>query len=633
MGWTQHAVTLDLSQQWAMSRKRIWILLQPADWKSGPLPAWPTCHPQMTIGDLLPTWRSWPDHEEQQLALSPREIQMYTNTKYGHDRRILAPHDVAPTTLHSYSVALQACPCGCRDTAFATDSLESRGLRGYFVPSQVTGQPRFLHPKELSVLLTIPADMSHGEHLRSSNCLLGLIAAPLQSLWIYAHLVKSASQHFRNLAYIEPTVCLRTFKQLLRQQAGTMCLDESPQLTHLTIQVQDEPPIHIVAPTSATVGHFLAAETITLDWGHSQHLSVGANSLAPSQALKHLTGTVCLFRPSKRQRTSPPLGHLVIGIVHQDQCLVEILTAGSFLFDALASANLPQVKWVLTEDGKCYGADYRVWHSQRFHTLAEDTFPAKPPGGHPAGSADSSTAGLSASTLHQVLQSLLANIPDQVSPPWLLPPLALAQADMTALLQDIERQQAASWHDSAGHLFMPLEWDGHWTLLEGDLQPSGIQWRHFDGLRAAPPPKLHQFLIVLSQALGEPFQSLRHQVVIRQPSPDSCGTVVVAHFCHQIGLCGQFGPQQIQQLHHALQRHDNAHGPRACGNNDQLSQLAALLASKGGPSPSSHTTGTRGTTCPRHHQHSAGTTKQEPLAGPEGRDNTSWEGSPAAHTC
>ena len=89
------------------------------------------------------------------------EFLAYSNPEFGSDKRLLDFSDVANTFLHSYGNALMSCPCNCRQSGFSRQSLERKGLRGCFVQSRVHHNPRYLHPRELGLLLGLPNSVQY----------------------------------------------------------------------------------------------------------------------------------------------------------------------------------------------------------------------------------------------------------------------------------------------------------------------------------------------------------------------------------------------------------------------------------------------------------------------------------------
>ena len=142
---------------------------------------WPHLRPRPTVGDVLPELPVWPATAEQQLAWTSEELAKFLN-----------PEDTAPTALHSCGNSLGPCPCGCRQQELSEAKLLSGGLRGVGVMSAVLDAPRHLHPAEVALLNSLPLTFRLPLDLKAGLCLIGLISAPLQSLWIYAQVLSWA---------------------------------------------------------------------------------------------------------------------------------------------------------------------------------------------------------------------------------------------------------------------------------------------------------------------------------------------------------------------------------------------------------------------------------------------------------
>lgn len=211
---------LSLEDQWPMRRKRWWTLLTPKHWGIDSLPDWPKTDDMTCISCLLRSWGVWDIQHEHQLLLSVNEFAHYSDPRYGSDNRFLALSDKAPTVLHSYGNALSSCPCGCRAAKFSDASLLSKGLRGFFIKSERWNQPRFLHPKELALLLTLPLSFNSPLPVRATLAMLGLVAAPLQMLWVWTHLLQGAYRTGILSVDIDPLSILDQYKSELRRQVA-----------------------------------------------------------------------------------------------------------------------------------------------------------------------------------------------------------------------------------------------------------------------------------------------------------------------------------------------------------------------------------------------------------------------------
>ena len=569
------------------------VVHSPQQWHKFEFKAWEKGAP-MRISDVLPRWGEWQCHEELDLQLSAQELSYYLNKSYGRDRRLLETHETAPTTLHSYSVALEGCPCGCRAEKFTDRSLAQKGLRGFFVHSTYTRQPRFLHPTEHAILLSVPPTMDFGTAPRAANCLLGLVAAPLQCLWAFSHLVMGAAKEISTLAYIQPSRIIQDYKTVIMLQTKEVIYGEVDIPRPLTIQMEDGQELHLLSPMHATVANLIHAERITLTWGDTARISEGCLLLPAEFNLSQMADTqISLQHRPKRQKTDIPIGTLVVGIVHEEQYLMAFAEAGDFLFTALRSLGLSEVNWVIDEDGKVSGADLRLWRSQRFFTMTMESFPSlfhlfKPTMVRAAG-VPLNTDGLSSRILHQAMVSMVQNSHSLDKPcPLILQPLWTRNG----LLSDgLRFQLQAEWHHSNKHIFVACAHDDHWYLLHGTLHGTGLHWTCYDGLRMDFPSAVRRVASQLSRFLGLPIDGFTQHHFLLQPDEVSCGAVVVGHLAQCLGLMGTWTASQIQLLYQWLRSHDDGSVERARGPGQATTanDLAALLSKKGVPEEKART--------------------------------------------
>ena len=215
-------VEFDLAEQWPMKRLRWWVLLTPKEWGSTGLSKWPFNEQVRCIGDLLKAWPSWPLAHEEQLWLSDQEQAKYNDRTYGSDARRLEFSDVAATLLHSYGNALSRCPCGCRGGQFSEASLIERGLRGYYIQRTEDEPPRFLHPREALLLIGASQKVVLSEKPRDDLALIGLIASPMQCLWIYTHLRNAHARTQEGSRIIDPGLMLNHYQNSILWEAHSM---------------------------------------------------------------------------------------------------------------------------------------------------------------------------------------------------------------------------------------------------------------------------------------------------------------------------------------------------------------------------------------------------------------------------
>ena len=218
LGHQLQATTLELADQWASRRCRWWALALPSCQVQVKLPTWPRALNFRTVEEVVPEWPLWPLEEEKALEWSSREIAAFHDPELGADCRVLDVKRPAPTALHSYGNPLDACPCGCRAQGLSENRLKKDGLRGYCIHSGVTGQARHIHPQELALLNAIPVSHAFLPDTKAALCLIGQIASPLQSLWVFMHVAEWAAAVFGQRQPPSALQVLDTFKKCLLQE-------------------------------------------------------------------------------------------------------------------------------------------------------------------------------------------------------------------------------------------------------------------------------------------------------------------------------------------------------------------------------------------------------------------------------
>ena len=198
LGWRQHHLVLELSDQWPCRRSRWWCLLVPAD-TPFQLEAWPRQATTPCIADVISEWPSWEAQAIEQLQWDEEETKHFLDPALGNDPRVLDLCGVAPTALHSWGSQLRHCPCGCRGP-LSLHRLRTSGLRGFGVPFDDKVALRHPHPHEVGLLNGLSVRFVHQPDLRAALRLIGQIASPIQSCWIFAQV-----RQFRELRHgLEP---------------------------------------------------------------------------------------------------------------------------------------------------------------------------------------------------------------------------------------------------------------------------------------------------------------------------------------------------------------------------------------------------------------------------------------------
>ena len=87
------------------------------------------------------------------------------------------------------------------------------GARGFGLRSMRSGKMRHLHPAEGALLCTVPPTFAFPCDLRAALSLLGQIAAPLQVLWLQAHILAGLQLFHWGWTGIDPTQSIQVLQQ------------------------------------------------------------------------------------------------------------------------------------------------------------------------------------------------------------------------------------------------------------------------------------------------------------------------------------------------------------------------------------------------------------------------------------
>ena len=305
-GYVLHQVRLELSDQWCTRRHRWWGVLLPQHLPQPHMQPWPAITPSLVVGDVIPEWPLWSPLDEAQLLWTEEEAQAYADPRLGTEPRILNVAGKAPTALHSYGNPLQGCPCRCRLQGFSLTRLYNRGLRGYAVPASHSAGTRYLHPQELGLLNTIPLTMRHVPEHPAALCLIGQLAAPLQSLWIGGQIRVWASEIYQMLCE-PPLQMLEGFRSQLLQQRMDLWLLPS-MLSGGEFALSDHSGLRTIQSSGPVqVGQLLQAEAAFLEPGFKLQLWYEERHLL-SEAFIHFESSQAysLVQVRKRQAVTSP---------------------------------------------------------------------------------------------------------------------------------------------------------------------------------------------------------------------------------------------------------------------------------------------------------------------------------------
>ena len=477
LGWQMKDAILELAHQWPTRRRRWWMILAPASWNLSAFKTWPRTSRFDGIGKVLPSMGEFSLYEEENLTLTPEELRAYSNPRYGKEDRLLHRNRLCPTLLHSYASALTECPCKCRSTGFSEHSLESKGLRGVFILSSIWNMPRFLHPLEMAILQTLPITVKFEGPPRHSLPLLGQIAAPLQALWTFVHLLNSTAGIFSQ-PLLAPMDVMDKYRETLLGQLRSSFPFAVPQVPiTVSIRAPDGAELSLLASGHSTVADLIHAEQISLSFGETLQGAIDGHLVPQHQVLPQRA--LLELRHHERRDRHQQTGQIALAICHGEELLVEFGTPGIFVFQLLNTLELDAVRYVVNDAGRILGRDARIWTSQRVITLGPLTFPnlgVNLPGDHifsmpitaqvTANGFSGGAMGLDDVSMWKACQQIVAclNIDDQF--PLLVPPLLG--------LRLLNGEDALTFRglrlplDLLGNkVIVPLILDRHWTLLWG----------------------------------------------------------------------------------------------------------------------------------------------------------------------
>ena len=559
MGWRVQTVILKLEDQWPMFRKRWWIALFPLTWGQHELKPWPVSFDFPTIGHVLPHWGLWDDHVEDSLSLSPEEFDDFRNPCFGNDNRLLTQQHRCQTVLHSYANTHQACPCGCRLQGFSKAAFETNGLRGFFVKSQRTGMPRFLHPLELATLLTIPLSVQHLTPPRSALCLLGQVAAPLQTLWIYLHLLRCASSVMPSVRSLEPLTVVNRYKaEIVSQlQNGFPFGVDFPTRDFLLFR-HDEAPVHLMSCGSSTIAQLLRAESITLEWGTSSNILSPSGKMLPLTEPLSLEGGELTIQVNRKKQTLPkPVGLLMVALVHEDAFFISMTAPGTFIFQLLWEHDLPTDLLFTSDTGTLMGPDCRLWSSLRLESLSQARFPTIVPKGTLAlipprsphnTSAGGLSCGLDAFAVWDAMVDLTHSTSCCIAHPQ-------AVSEMLEGLRTIDDRILGFAHHRSIALIFQI--DHHWSLLFGIVDSQKVRWIHYDGLIHASIFGALRLSQGVAALLGLQSIAFDRQCLFSQHDDTTCGTIAILHLAFALGLRGHLSSASLGRLRDLLCRRNH----------------------------------------------------------------------------
>ena len=220
-GFSIQQSVLHLHEVWTARRSRWWALLTAPQLGRTDLGPWKPHGPWRSIEDAMDVFNA-SQEEADALQLSPHELSTFQDLK-PLSEYCLRRNQPLPTALHSWGSALTACPCGCRSQPLAWERLKRSGLCSVILPMEEGDCPlsfRYPSAAEVAYLSGMSPRIQLGSHPWLALALVGQMASPLQSAWVFGALARQMSGlgvPFSNT--LDKIQALRTQRRLLLHDA------------------------------------------------------------------------------------------------------------------------------------------------------------------------------------------------------------------------------------------------------------------------------------------------------------------------------------------------------------------------------------------------------------------------------
>ena len=528
MGWSMKSVEIDLAARWPCHRLRWWAILCAVDLPVELMP-WSKVDRFPSVSHVVPSWPIWHADEEAQLCFTDEEVRYFEDPQFGKDDRLLVISSKCPTFLHSYGHGLLDCPCQCR-RRFTEARLQSGGLRGFGIQSEVLHKPRFMHCQEVGFLQTVPATTKYIPG-RPELVLLGQIAAPMQAVWILHPLLSALAPVNHEIKSVTAESYVQQYMEgLMISRHDFWCWPDTCKDRHVALECENLPNVDFsflrVGP--CVVSDLLRAESIFLNWGEKAVIHDGPR-VVPSNAFVQSTGFFGAYRMVRKQKSSCDQiqNDLVfISLRWQETDYVSYLPAGSFLFQVLWDNSLTDQMRVYDQWGNHVSLDLKLFDNGRF--IGKEV---SPPVGF--GLSSGTNDGLSASFMLHAFGSLLEHFGIQFQTLGIYECSYEIQGFSNAFFVELPCEACPT---AASQVFVILE-DAHWSVLQLTCHDSYIEVIHYDGLRSSILPKTAKWLYrrCASRHGIHRFQKAT-VAIVQQLSASSCGTVALVHALYALGL-------------------------------------------------------------------------------------------------
>ena len=532
---------LSLEHTWPCRRTRWWAVLIPPQMMLTQLQPMPSFGYD-SVDKIIPVWGRWAQSDEAQLELGGLELQLLHDPSMGHDQRVLQTSGCCATFLHSYGSALAPCPCGCRSAGLSPQRLARGGLRGVYVHSCASNLPRWLHPREVALLQTLPPDLRIADDLKATLALLGQVAAPAQALWVLAQCFSSMLG-----STVVPEHVLRSYLERLRLMAHHTLPQHGPDVV-IRPHVGDTTDADLVFLTSSgtLVRDMRAAinrwDCTQVHWLHDQGYVV------PDHAFLQHSGRTGKYELVTTPATAsmPSATQLLKVTVQCDYGdLQALLKAGSFVFQAFWHLRL-QVQPCRYNDnhGAVWFADSRVWDDLTLIEAPVLSMDCTEPLG-------SISPALTPLVDCEVLQSSIQQITADKLPPgaYLLPlkeSMALAQPAY------VPPETVRLLSHGASMILGIFQGCNHWAYFVAVRSASEASLHYFDGLAHLLHPEIKNIACWVKHLWGARQVAIHYDRCIIQTREEVSAVIALGHLALTCGLQCIPTCEQLAQVHQAL---------------------------------------------------------------------------------
>ena len=221
-----------LSEIWASRRDRWWCVLTSQVIGQIVMQAPASFPAHQDVGQVMPCAYPCTQADLSQLLLTEYEVRNFESYSQGLQNLVLRLKGPMATALHSWGNQVYPCRCTCRSQGFTIDRLEKRGLWSPFIwvnLEEGRGAFRHFHPAEAAMLCGVDPCIDWGTDLRLALSIVGQIASPLQSGWVFAALHQHVVTKCGATSRPSPQQVVEVIKTNLLQQASRVFIPQNEQ--------------------------------------------------------------------------------------------------------------------------------------------------------------------------------------------------------------------------------------------------------------------------------------------------------------------------------------------------------------------------------------------------------------------